>query len=539
MTTNNDMASEPARSGGSSDYFDVRHLGANLRGRTVRGGIVTLGSEWGRLALKLLSTMVLARLLAPEQFGFVAMATAMTGFVSLFREMGLSTATVQRQEVNHGQISVLFWINATMGLLISVVMFLLAWPIAWFYGAPDLANVVRVLSLGPAVGGMGVQHNALLQRQMKFGTRATINLASGLSAALVAIVLASRGAGYWALVAMPLTEGCVSTAGAWGACHWRPGLPRRGTRVRGMIAFGGNLVGFNLVNYLARNLDNVLVGRFAGAGALGLYSRAYGLLMMPLQQINAPLAAVAVPALSRLVDAPQRYRRAYCSLVAKIQMVSAPAIAFLIVCADWVIVLILGPRWHGAAVIYAWLGLAGILQPLTNTTGWLFISQGRTRDMFRWSLIGGGLVIASFVVGLPWGAVGVAAAYGLTGPLVRLPLILWYVSRRGPVSQADLYETMKLPAVAAAAVASSTWCLRQLMPLADPIVGLAVSIPVAIAASLIVYAIHPVGRRNLAEAGQMLLETLADRPALGALRGAVQVARRIAAGAVALRRKGR
>src|SRR5262245_15436776 len=271
---------------GSGDYFDVRHLRADLRGRAVRGGVVTLASQAGRMALQLLCTAALARLLAPQEFGFFAMATAFTGFISLFREMGLSAATVQRREITHGQITVLFWIHLSMGLLISVIMFLLAQPIAWFYHNPALANLVRVLSLGPTVGGLAVQHNALLQRQMKFDTRATINLGSTLSAALVGTALAWGGMGYWALAAMSLTEESVSTAASWWACRWRPGLPRRGASVREILAFGGHLAGFNVINYLARNLDNVLVGRFAGAGALGLYSRAYQLLMMPLNQIN-------------------------------------------------------------------------------------------------------------------------------------------------------------------------------------------------------------------------------------------------------------
>jgi O-antigen/teichoic acid export membrane protein len=507
------MSSESA-AGGSSNYFDVTHLRADLRGRAARGGVVTIVSQGGRMALQVLSTMVLARLLAPQEFGFFAMATAVTGFVTLFQEMGLSAATVQTQEVSHGQISVLFWINVTMGLLVSLVMFLLAGPIAWFYGEPGLVKLVRVLALGPLVGGLSVQHSALLQRQMKFGTRAAISLTAALSGVVSAIVLAWLGAGYWALAAMSLTEECVSTAGRWWACRWHPGLPRRGTRVRGMVAFGSNLVGFNVVNYGARNLDNVLIGRFAGAGALGLYSRAYGLLMMPLAQVNAPVAGVAVPALSRLVDTPQRYRRAYCSLVEKIQMVSVPAISFLVVCADWVVVLFLGPRWHNAATIYALLALAGIVQPLANTTGWLFVTQGRTLEMFRWGLIGGGLAIGSFVAGLPWGAVGVAAAYGLTGLLVSTPLLMWYVCRRGPVSQGDMYGTLKVPAMAGAAVACSTWAVRQLLSPADPVVGLAVSVPLAIVVSLIVYALHPRGRRSLAEAGELLRHTLVRRSTL-------------------------
>jgi O-antigen/teichoic acid export membrane protein len=505
------MSSAPAGAGRSKDYFDVGHLRADLRGRAVRGGVVTISSQGGRLALQLLSSMVLARLIAPEQFGFFAMATAVTGFVYLFREMGLSTATVQRPDINHGQISVLFWINVAMGVLISLVMFLLAWPVAWFYGVPDLANLVRVLSLGPVVGGLAVQHNALLQRQMRFGTRAAINLTAMFSGVVGAIVLARLGAGYWALAAMSLIEECVSTAGALWACRWRPGLPRRGTRVREMVAFGRNLVGYNVFQYMWRNLDNVLVGRFVGAEALGLYSRAYGLLSMPLNQLNAPMAAVAIPALSRLADAPERYRRAYCSVVEKIQMVSVPGIAYLILCADWVIALLLGPRWHSAAVMYAYLGLAGIVQPLANTTGWLFITQGRTKEMFRWGLINGGLVMASWVVGLPWGAVGVSAAYGISGLLLRTPLLFWYVCRRGPITQADLYGTLKLSGTAAAGVACSIWALRQMPPLADPLVGLAVSIPVAVAVSLVVYAISPRGRRILLETARLVPQAIVNR----------------------------
>ncbi len=236
--------------------------------------------------------------------------------------------------------------------------------------------------------------------------------------------------------------------------------------------------------------------------------------MMPLSQFNAPAAAVAVPALSRLVDTPERYRRAYCSPIEKIQMISVPGIAWLIVGADWVVVLFLGPRGHGAAVMYSLLGRAGILQPLANSTGWLFISQGRAKEMFRWGLAGRGLTIASFVVWLPWGAVGVAAAYGVACPLVLSPLLFWYVSRHGPVSQADLYGTLKLPALAAAAVALSTLSLRQVRLLADPIVGLAVTIPAAINVSPLVYGIHPRGRKSLAEAGQSMYQTILHWSAL-------------------------
>ncbi|MGH9333366.1 MAG: lipopolysaccharide biosynthesis protein, partial [Vicinamibacteria bacterium] len=378
----------------SRDYFDIQHLKTDIRRRSVRGGAFTLTSQLGRAALHLASTAILARLLTPGDFGLVAMATALTAFLYLFREMGLSTATVQRAEVNHGQISTLFWINLGMGALMGVVLIALARPIAWFYQRPDLTNVVLVLALALPLGALAVQHRALLQRQMRFGVLGAIELTSVMTGTVAAIALALSGAGYWSLVAMPLATELVSSVGTWIACGWRPGLPRRGSGVRAMLGFGGNLAAFNLVNYLARNLDNILIGKFLGPGPLGQYSRAYGLLMMPLRQVNAPLGAVAVPALSRLADSPERYQRGYCDVLQKTQMLLLPGIAFLMVCADWVIFLVLGPQWRDAAAIFAFLGLAGITQPLTNTTGWLFITQGRSCEKLRCGFLGACISIA-------------------------------------------------------------------------------------------------------------------------------------------------
>jgi PST family polysaccharide transporter len=436
------------------------------------------------------------------------MVTAFTALLVLLRELGLSTATIQRAEITHAQISVLFWINASAGVLMAGLLAVLARPIAWFYRTPELTNLVLVISLGLPLGGFAVQHLALLQRQMKYGTLAVIDLVSTASGVVAAIVCAWRGGGYWALAVMPIVGQTVTLAASWIACGWRPGMPRRGTGVRTMIDFGGHVAGFGVMNYLARNLDNILIGKFLGAGPLGLYSRAYGLLMMPLRQLNAPLAAVAVPALSRVASAPERYRPAYCEAVQQIQMICVPGTVLLICCADWVILLALGSQWRDAAGIYALLGLAGIVQPLANATGWLFTSQGRGKEMFHWGLMNGSLSIASFLIGLPWGASGVAAAYGASGLLIRAPLLFWYVTRRGPVKQSDLYRTLQLPFVAACAVACTVLGLRLLAPSVEPVLGLAVASVAATTATLAVYWLHPRGRANLLEMGRFLVNWL-------------------------------
>ena len=181
-------------------------------------------------------------------------------------------------------------------------------------------------------------------------------------------------------------------------------------------------------------------------------------------------------------------------------MVSVPATAFLMVSADWVILVALGSQWQAAAGIYALLGLAGLVQPLASSTGWLFTSQGRVSEMSRWGLIGGALSITSFIVGLPWGAAGVAAAYGGTGLAIRAPLLFWYVSRNGPVRQRDLYRTLSLPLAAGCAVACAVYGLRMLISFHRPILGLAASGVVALVAIALVYGLHERGRARIASA---------------------------------------
>jgi PST family polysaccharide transporter len=286
--------------------------------------------------------------------------------------------------------------------------------------------------------------------------------------------------------------GCV-----WFACGWRPGRPARGAGVRSMLAFGGNFTGFSVINYFARNLDNLLIGRFWGSQQLGLYAKAYQLLLLPIDQINSPVTTVAVPALSRLNDSPERYRRVYLRIMEKVAMLTMPAVALMIAVSDWVVLVVLGPQWAEAGRIFAVLGVAALLQPVNNTTGWLFISQGRTRDMLRWGLVGGMIIIASIVAGLPWGATGVATSYSLVFVCVVTPLLYSFVGRTGPVRPRDIYATVAPSFCAAAAVGVALFLFRRWFEVRSPLLGiaaaLAISLPVALA---VLYAL-PAGRRAL------------------------------------------
>jgi PST family polysaccharide transporter len=254
----------------------------DLKEKTIRGGVARMAAQVANFVLRIGSLMVLARMLNPRDFGLVGMVTAFTGVLNLFRDFGLSTATVQRAEVSEDQISTLFWINLAVGALLAILAVALAPAVAAFYHEPRLLWITAVLATSFLFNAAGVQHSAIVQRQMRFTALAVINTVSLIVSTAVAIAMAEWGYGYWALVAMTIAGPLVSTAGLWMAVKWMPGMPRRRAGLRSMMRFGGTITLNGAVMYVAYNLEKVLLGRFWGAEAIGIYGRAYQLVIFRL-----------------------------------------------------------------------------------------------------------------------------------------------------------------------------------------------------------------------------------------------------------------
>ena len=476
---------------------DSDSLMGDLAGRTLRGSLATIASQALRLLISIVATVVLARLLTPRDYGLIGMVGTVTSFFGIFKELGLDSAIIQRAHVTAEQISTLFWINAGIGLALTLVTVAIAPGVAWFYGEPSLLWITAVSALAFLFSGTSVQHEALLRRQMRFARLAAVDISSLLAASAVGIFLAWHQASYWALVLGQLAAALTRTVGLWLSLEWRPRLRVAFSNIRSMLAFGGNLTGFAFVNYFSRNLDNLLIGRYWGPSQLGLYSRAYQLLLLPIDQISAPITTVAVPALSRLADSPDRYRRAYLRILEKIAIVTMPMMAFLVMTSDWVVEIVLGPQWRAVSSIFALLGIVGIVQPVAGTVGWLFITQGRAGDMFRWSLVGGTLTIVSIVVGLPWGAMGVAGSYSLTSLLVIIPLMWWFVGRKGPVRMPDFYRTIAPSIGAVAAVMVALFVFRRAFDISSRVVGVVAAAGISGCVAFLVLATSNSGRGAL------------------------------------------
>lgn len=474
------------------------HLTHDIGRRTARGGVFLFTAQGVKVIAQFGAVVVLARLLPPAAFGLVAMTAALNAILEPLKELGLSSATIQKPDITHAQVSTLFWINAAVGSFIAVALILAAPLIAAFYHQPTLIPVTRWLALGFFIGGLGAQHWALLRRQMRLGQVAVMESSAEILSFAVAILIAFEGGDYWALVAQRLVASLLVSGGGWVLCRWRPGLPSRTDGLRDLFNFGASVSITTLLGTVARNLDQVLIGWLWGPAALGLYERASKLLAVPLNNICIPFYSVGMPMLSRLTQDDARYRRAYSELLEKLVMVTMPAAAIIATTADWITAVLFGPQWTAAAPLVAWFGLGVAYYPAILAVTLLYLSQNRPGEVLRATAVDVSLAIVAILGGLPFGATTVAATLAVTGVLVRLPVSFWLSTRRGPVRLRDLCATVLPSALASIAVATAIAGLRSVLPgTLSPIVDLILTGVLSLAVAAAVFWLIPASRRAL------------------------------------------
>lgn len=439
------------RSGDPDAIFATEHLKKNLGSRTAKGGIVVFVSQLIKFLSQMGSQVVLARLLLPADFGLIAMVAAFSGFLFLFQDMGLTIATVQRKEISHKQVSMLFWINMLVGFTIMSVFAGISPLIAWLYSEPELIGITLAMSLTFPLAGLSAQHFAIMRRQMRYRAIASIEIAAMAGAAIVAIVLAWLGFGYWALVGMMLSQPGIKTVLAWVFSPWLPGFFIRVDDMGGLLKFGGNITASNVFSYFTRNADNIMLGAVWGPATLGFYSRAYSMLLLPMKQINAPIASVAMPSLSRLQDEPDRFESFYCRMLQVAAYISMPIVMLLIILSEEAVLVLLGEDWMKSVPIFRALSILAFFQTVQNSTGWVMLAYDRTGRMFKWGFVQGSFAVMAFAIGLNWGGYGVAVAAAICGTTLVLPALL-YAYHDTPVRIGSVLKVLIRPLCLSAVV---------------------------------------------------------------------------------------
>jgi len=403
------------------DHGETRQL-------AVRGAGFTLLSGGLGFGVQMVSTVVLARLLTPSDFGLVAMVTTFMLLIANFGLNGFTEAIQQREKISSALVSNLFWINLGVGALMTVGFAASGTLLARFYGDAKVAHVAIAMSPVIFLGSISVQHLALLKRAMRFSTVSFNDIVARAVSVLVAIGLGWAGWGYWALVAGGLAAPLTVAVGAWTQCRWIPNFPRREPGTGSMVRYALNIYGRFSFNYFARNTDNLLVGWRFGPSALGFYKKAYDLFLLPASQLSAPLTSVAVSALSRLERDSEQYRRYFLRTLAAMAFVGMGIGADLTLVGKDVILLVLGPAWATAGRIFMFFGPGVGIMLIYNTHGWLHLSMGTAHRWFRWVVVEFIVTAALFLVGLHWGPEGIAAAWTLSFWILTIPAF-WYAGK--------------------------------------------------------------------------------------------------------------
>lgn len=356
----------------------------------------------------LAATFVLARLISPTDFGLFAMVVALTAVAEVFRDFGLSMAALQAPVLSQAQKSNLFWINALVGVLLSAIVFASAGLIAGFYGRPELQSVVQLLAPVYALNGLSTQFRININRAMRFGALAVCDVVPVLVGFAAAIAAAMLGWGVEALVAQQVLTAVATLILSISLARWWPGWPGRAP-MGSLLSFGLSFFVTQLLTYATRNIDSVAIGRVWGPTPVGLYDRAFQLAVAPLNQINAPMSRVAIPALVRVVENPQRFAVAIREAQMIACYVTSAALLLLAGASGPLVEVLLGPDWTSAAPILSLLAVGSVFRACQQVSYWMFISHGLAAAHMRMHFVAQPVIIACTLAGLPWGASGVAA----------------------------------------------------------------------------------------------------------------------------------
>jgi PST family polysaccharide transporter len=393
----------------------------SLKQKTISGVAWNGVGNVARQILQLLSMVVMARFLSPEDFGVYAILMIFVSFMQIFASMGTAQVVVHLDNPSQRMLSSIFFFNIAVGLILFVVMFGAAWPIAYFFDNQNLVHLLQIIGLMFIITTVSLVQKALLEKTLYFKRVVTIETSALAIASTAGIVAAVNGLGIYSLIIHSLTNATLLSIGLWLNSHWRPSFVCRWDDIKQVLGYSFNLTGFSTINYFARHADTFLIGKFIGASPLGVYNIAYKIMLYPLENVSRVIVRVLFPAFSSVKHDNVRFKNGYLKATSFIALVTFPLMAGLFAVAENFVALVFGDKWEGMATLLMILAPIGMMQSIVTTVGSIYTAKGTTGLMFRIGAANAAAAVLSFVVGLPFGVNGVAIAYGISNILMLYP----------------------------------------------------------------------------------------------------------------------
>jgi PST family polysaccharide transporter len=442
-----------------------------LRGHSVRAALFSGTTSVLDFFVRIGSTAIMARLVLPEHFGLVMMITAVTAIADQLKDLGLSTATVQQKVITHEEITNLFWVNVGISVVIALLICAGSPMISAYYREPRLTLMTCILAGNFIFGGLMVQHQALLSRQLKFRHTSLVRLLATIVSTILGIALAWKGYGYWALIWREVARSALLTAGIWFCCPWVPGLPYLNTSIRVLMGFGAHLTAANIVSSVAGGADRFLLGRFWGPQPVAIFRQAYQLLLVPMDQLISPLYQVIQPGLGILQTDDARYRRFYTRALMMVCVATMPFSLFAAIYSAEITEFLLGPKWAECAAILCVLSLGSFIYQPVGSSLQVLITRHKSEAYLVLTLFQNAAFLLFVFVGAHWGAIGVASAdvaltYVMIGPKLH------YALKGSPVSMQMFFSTIARPVFASLLMAAALMLVKTALPISSVLFSL-------------------------------------------------------------------
>jgi PST family polysaccharide transporter len=454
---------------GSADIF-IDPLGLNteihpesFRERAVKGTLHTGLAQIIRIPLTFAMQIILGRILLPEQFGIVAMATPVIVLIEIFTNLGLAQAVVQREKITQADLNAIYWISLAGASLMLLLVVLFSPLIAQMYGQPKVRAIVVILALQMPIAAIAGHASALMARRMQFGAIAIVDVTGTVTTFVAAITSALLGAGSWSIVIGTMAGTLTRAILDRHLSGFRPGRPTWTPATSEMLGFGGKLISTSLLNYVSNYSNTVVIGVLMGARTLGLFDRSFALVLRPIASVTLPVTRVAVPLLSRVRSDSERYGNAFAAMLQGMVLIAMPGLITASLLARDVVLMLVGPNWFEMVPMFSAISIAAIFQALSGASSWLFESQNRAGEQISVAWWSGVLIVVSLLCGLRFGAVGVAISYAIFAPFFH-GLYLWVATRRGPVTRAMAARAIYPLLIAAIGAATGAFLVDRFVP---------------------------------------------------------------------------
>ena len=426
--------------GGGSDF---------TLSQAAAGYQTTLLSQGVRLLFKIAGVVVLARLVSPSEHGLFAMGASLTLLLALFRDLGTGGAAIQTQSLAEGQMTALWWLHAGLGIVLTVLTLGLAPAVALFYNEPRVAPLLIAMSASFFLNGLNAWPRTLLHRALRFAELNRVETLGSVVGTVAMVIGGACGAGAYAFVAFLLASETLMLAMAWRFCRWRPSAPAAWRDIGRLGQTGLHLTIYNLLLYGVQQADTLLLGKWFGAGSLGLYNRAGQLLVQPTTHLAAPFSQVLLATLSRLGTGSPNFARHLRDTANTIAHFTLPLTVVSMVRPDDIIQIVLGSHWIGAAPLLRWLAVSAAVSLLTITIYPLCVSSGRTLRLTQLALLTLPVTLLGLWVGRHHGPVGLAAGLACANLCLLIPR-LWWATHNTPMRLRDYAEAFIGPVSVAA-----------------------------------------------------------------------------------------